>query len=478
MSDQDVSIQCPHCGQSFQLTQALAAPLLEAERDKLKAEARRFVMHERAEVEARAKAAAEAEYAEERKTFQESMAERDEQVRAAKTAELAAHKARSEADAAKRDIDLVVERRMQEARAQILNEAAAKANAESEAAIKAMNAELEAKDAKLREAQAAELDARRLKVEAEQAKREVELQVTRQMDAERAKVRDAAIRERDEEHRLQLAEKEKQIQAMNQQVEELRRKGTSGSQQVAGEVLELTLEDALRHAFPQDRFDPVPKGQSGADIVQTVMSPGGVPSGKILWECKRTKAWNKAWLSKLRDDQRAAGANVAVIASDTLPDEVSTFDCMEAVWVSALHVVVPLACVLRAGLLDTATARRAAAIDGSIRDEVFNYLTTPKFRDRMVQTVEPYVEMRKDLDSEKRSTLKQWGKREKQLDRMLGGVSGLYGDLQGIVGPGLPSLPTLELPGLEPADAEPEAAQMSPPQLPHAAAPGDGVGVN
>ena len=37
-----------------------------------------------------------------------------------------------------------------------------------------------------------------------------------------------------------------------------------------------------------------------------------------------------------------------------------------------------------------------------------------------------------------------WNKREKQLDRVLGGVTGLYGDLQGIVGSTLPTLDKLE----------------------------------
>lgn len=460
MSDQDVSIECPHCGEAFQLTEALAAPLLNAERKKLQAEARSFVHAERAQVEAKAKAAAEAEYAEERKALQAAMLKRDEQVRAAQAAELAARKAQKAADEAGRNVELSVERKVQALREQIMQEAAAKANADSEAAIKAMNAELEAKDAKLREAQTAELEARRLKAEAEEAKREVELRVTRQMDAERAKVREAAVKERDDEHRLQLAEKDEQIRAMNQQVEELRRKGTSGSQQLAGEVLELSIEEILRHAFPQDRFDPVPKGQNGGDLIQTVMSPTGVSSGKIVWECKRTKAWNKAWLSKLREDQRAVSANLAVIATETLPDGVSSFDCIEAVWVTPLPTITAVATALRAGLIETDKARRAAAIDDTAKDRVFSYLTTPQFRQRIMQAVEAHTEMCSDLDAEKRSTKRLWAKREKQLDRVLGGIAGMYGDLQGIVGSGMPTLEKLELPGLEGPDAKPRLTMV------------------
>lgn len=449
MNNTDVTIPCPHCGESFQLTQALAAPLLDAERKKLEAQAQHFVEHERAAVEAKARAAAEAEYAEERQTMQQAMAERDVQVQATKAVELAARKAKSEADTAKRDVELAVQRQVQEATTRITQEAMAKAGTDMEARIKSLRDDLSAKDTKLQAAQQAEIEARRAKADAEEAKREIELQVTRQLDAERTKVREAAIKEHDEEHRLQLAEKDLQLQAMNKQVEELRRKGASGSQQMAGEVLELDLEQMLRQAFPQDRFEPVPKGQNGADLVQTVMSVSGSPSGKIVWECKRTKNWDKKWLSKLRDDQRAVVASLAVIATEAMPDDVSLFDCVEDVWVTSLPTVLPLAGALRSGLLDTAKAQRASTITDSAKDRVFQYLLTPQFRQRVTRVVEAHEEMRSDLEREKRSMTKMWGKREKQLERVIGGVSGMYGDFLGIVGTGMPVLDKLDLPGLE-----------------------------
>lgn len=449
MSNKDFSIECPHCGESFQLTEALAAPLIDAERGKLETEARRQLVKEQAQIAAKAKAEAEAEYAEERKALEEGVAERDAQLKVAKAAELEARKAQKAADDAKRDVELEVERQVEVLRAKAVQDAIAKAKASSAAELKALRDEMTAKDTKLQAAQKAELEARRLKNEAVEAKREVDLEVARKLDEERIKVREAAFKERDGEYHLKLAEKEKQIKAMNERIEELRRKGTTVSQQLAGEVLELDLEDVLKQAFPQDHFEPVPKGQNGADLVQTIMSAAGTPSGTIVWECKRTKAWSKAWLPKLREDQRAVAASLAVIASETLPDDIVTFGCTDGVWVTSLSTTVPLAMALRAGLLETATARRAASIDDSAKDRVFHYLTTPEFRQRITRVVEAHEEMRQDLLSEQRSIKRLWSKREKQLDRVLGGVTDLYGDLQGIVGSGMPVLDKLDLPGLE-----------------------------
>ena len=377
------------------------------------------------------------------------MAERDAQVEAAKKAELAALKAKESAEQAQRDVALEVQRQVNARRAEIEQEAVKQANAEMATKMDAVQAQLTTKDEKLKAAQQGEIDALRLKAEAEDAKREVELDVARRLDEERAQVRESAIKERDEANRLKVAEKDKQLDDLREQIEELRRKGNTGSQQLAGEVLELDLVEILQHAFPTDRFERVTKGQSGADVIQTVLSPSGGRCGTILWESKRTKTWQNGWLSKLREDQRAVKADIAALATETLPAGVFTFAEMERVWVTSLATIVPVAAALRHGLLEVGTVRRAGALAESSKDQVFEYLMSAPFRQRLSRIVEGYEELRADLEREKKSMNSLWNKREKQLDRVLGGVSGLYGDLQGIAGSSLPTLDKLELPALE-----------------------------
>ncbi len=75
----------------------------------------------------------------------------------------------------------------------------------------------------------------------------------------------------------------------------------------------------LRARFPGDVIEPVPKGEFGGDVLHRVLGPAGQTCGTILFESKRTKNWTDAWLAKLRGDQRAAGADVAMIVSSALP---------------------------------------------------------------------------------------------------------------------------------------------------------------
>jgi hypothetical protein len=276
--------------------------------------------------------------------------------------------------------------------------------------------------------------------------------VARRLDEERAKVRELALKERDDDYRLKLSEKDKQLTELKEKLDEAQRKADQGSQQRTGEVLELDLHNTLQAAFPFDLFERIPKGQRGGDVLRTVRSPTGADCGRILWESKRTKNWQESWLPKLRDDQREARADIAAIASETLPEDVTSFGERDRVWVTSLGTVVPVAGALRYVLIETATARRAGDLTDSKKDLIFAYLTGPQFRQRMTSVAEAYVEMRSDLDREKRLIVKQWSTREKQLDRVAAGMACVYGDLQGIVGASLPRVEGLSLP-------EPEAEQ-------------------
>lgn len=442
-------IECPHCGESFELTSALAAPLLEVEREKARDEARRALESERSEIESRAAEKARLEMAGRLAASESAVADRDQKLRFAQEAELAARKAREEADQAKRDIELSVQRRVDEVRVEAVRGAIATANRDAEAKLAAKDEELQRKDEKLKQAQAAEIEALRIKQEAEDAMREVELTVSRRLDEERIKVRDLAVRERDDEHRLKLAEKDKQLQDLAAKLEDAQRKATQGSQQLVGDVLELDLVDVLQQSFPHDRFERVKKGSKGADVLQTVISPSGTECGTILWESKRTKHWNDPWLAKLREDQREAKADIAALVTETLPDGMTCFGERDRVWVTPLATVAPVAAILRHGVVAVAAARQAGALADSKKDQIFSYLTSPQFGQRISRVTESYVEMRSDLDKEKRAITAIWGKREKQLDHILGGVSGFYGDLSGLVGSGLPTVHGLALPAPE-----------------------------
>jgi hypothetical protein len=481
-------VTCPKCGASVPLTEALARPFLDAERKKLEKEAleRAATLERReGEVEKKRQALAATEktlkkqqteidhvveerlraeresltqdaakkasgsYAAKLQAAEKELAENKAKLVAAEKAELEARQQRKAIESEKRSLELTVSRRVSEEREKIREEILQGQTQLFQTELKEKERALAEKDAKLLEAQQAELAVRKERQALQDQKRELELQIERRLDEERGKIREVTQKEEEEGHRLKLAEKDKVIEDMRKQVEELRRKSEQGSQQLQGEVGELELEGVLKAAFPGDQFEPVPNGRAGGDVIHSVVGPNGILCGKILWENKRAKNWSNEWLAKNREDQRAAGAHLGAIITTTLPRGVGAFDRLEGVWVAGPQCTLPLAKALRQALIEVAAARVAAQGRDGKMERMYGYLTGQQFRQRVSAIVEAYVAMHCDLDAEKRATHKHWARRERQLDLLLTSTAGMYGDLQGIVGKSLPELDGLKLPAGE-----------------------------
>ncbi|MGE3772869.1 MAG: DUF2130 domain-containing protein, partial [Gammaproteobacteria bacterium] len=358
-----------------------------------------------------------------------------------------------------------VESALATARAALVAEEARKAKLAAAAELDARAHELaelkellQSRDAKLAEAQQAQATLLRKQRELDDAKRELELTVEKRVQDSLTEARAQAKREAEEGLKLRVMEKDQTIASMQQTIEELKRKAEQGSQQMQGEVQELELEQLLRAKFPFDRIEPVPKGEFGGDTLQRVYD-GGLACGSILWEAKRTKHWSDAWLVKLRDDQRAAQAELAVLVTQVLPKGVETFDVVDGVWITSPRAALPVATILRHSLRQVSLVRQAGEGRQTKTEMVYQYLTGPRFRHRVEAIVEAFTSMQEDLDRERKTLTKQWAKRAAQIERVMNATVGMYGDLQGIAGKSLQ-----EIEGLEP-EALPAPDAAAPLQL-------------
>jgi hypothetical protein len=308
---------------------------------------------------------------------------------------------------------------------------------------------LKQRDEKLAEAQKVQADLLRKQRELDDAKRELDLTVEKRVQEGLTATREQAKKEVEEALKFKVLEKEQTITSMQRQIEELKRKAEQGSQQLQGEVQELELEGLLSAKFPLDQIHPVPKGEHGGDILQHVAGLFGQACGTILWESKRTKNWSDSWLVKLREDQRQAKAELAVIVSQALPKEVDTFDWIDGVWVTHPRSALPVAMALRQSLMEVAAARQATEGQQTKMEMVYDYLMGPRFRQRVQAIVEAFGTMQEDLDKERKVIMRQWAKREEQINRVMQATVGMYGDLQGIAGTTLQEIEGLEFPALD-----------------------------
>ena len=420
------TIICPNCKTEFPLTESLAAPMLAATR----------------------------------KQFQRQLAEKNEDI--AKREQSLRDQEKQLADTKRTLEEQIADQvaaQLKAERARVVAEEAKKAKlasaAEWEAKVRELSElqeVLKTRDEKLAEAQKAQAELIKKQRELDDAKRELELTVEKRVQEGLSEVRSQAKREAEEGLKLKVLEKDQTIASMQQKIEELKQTAEQGSQQLQGEVQELELESLLRIKFPFDTIEPVPKGEFGGDALQRVMSQGGQLSGTILWESKRTKNWSDGWLAKLREDQRTAKAEIAVLVTQALPKGVEAFDVVDGVWVTGPRAALPVATVLRHFLLQVSMARQVSEGQQTKTEMVYQYLTGPRFRQRVEAIVEAFSSMQADLDKERKALMKQWAKREEQIDRVMGATVGMYGDLQGIAGKALQEIQGLELPALDGPD--------------------------
>ena len=122
-----------------------------------------------------------------------------------------------------------------------------------------------------------------------------------------------------------------------------------------------------------------------------------------------------------------------------------TFDQLENVWVTSLRTVIPLATVLRNALIEVGHARQVVLGRQTKTEPMYEYLTGPRFRNRVSAIVEAFSSMQQDLDRERKAITKLWAKRAMQIENVLKATVGMYGDLHGIAGQSIPEIEGLEL---------------------------------
>ncbi len=412
------TLVCPQCRTEIKLTESLAAPLLESVR----------------------------------RDYEQRLTQKDTDI--AKREKLLNERAET-LEIAKQSLDQQVEQKLQLERSRIAAEEQKKAKLaigndldQKAKEINTLQEVLKQRDTKLAEAQKAQAEIIRKQRELDDAKRELDLTIEKRVHANLSGEREKAKKEAEEELKLKVMEKDQTITAMQRQIEDLKRRAEQGSQQLQGEVQELELEALLTAKFPRDTIQPVAKGEFGGDVLHRVFGPTNQICGTILWESKRTKNWSDGWLPKLREDQRAAKAEIAIIISHVLPKEIETFGFLDGVWIADPKVALPVAISLRQTLIEVACARQASEGQQTKMEMVYGYLTGPRFRQRVQAIVEAFSSMRDDLDREKKVITRQWAKREEQIDRVMNATVGMYGDLQGIAGKTLQEIEGLEFQGM------------------------------
>jgi len=320
----------------------------------------------------------------------------------------------------------------------------AKLEKDSASDKKFLEEQLAEKDLKLKEANKNELELRKATQKLKDEKDAFELEKTRQLDSERKTIEEEASRKATEAKQAEIDQYKKQVSDAQKANDELNRKLAQGSQQTQGEVQEIALEELLKAEFIYDDISPVPKGVTGADVIQTVKTKAGVECGKIIWESKKTKAWTDSWIKKLKEDQRSVKADIAVIVSSVLPGGLEGIAQREGVWVCDIKLAISIATALR-HTLELVSREKSMSVGKNEKMEIlYAYLSGNEFKQKIEVIVETFSSMKTSLDKERLYFEKSWSEKEKQIQKVIKNTVGIYGDLSGVIQ--LQRIESLELP--------------------------------
>ncbi|GAA8335848.1 DUF2130 domain-containing protein [Helicobacter pylori] len=334
---------------------------------------------------------------------------------------------------------------LQDERAKIIEEARKNAFLEQQKGLELLQKELDEKSKQVQQLHQKEAEIERLKRENNEAesrlKAENEKKLNEKLDLERGRI-EKALHEKNE---LKFKQQEEQLEMLRNELKNAQRKAELSSQQLQGEVQELAIEEFLRQKFPLDCIEEIKKGQRGGDCIQVVHTREFQNCGKIYYESKRTKEFQKAWVEKLKSDMREIGADVGVIVSEVLPKEMERMGLFEGVWVCSFEEFKGLSAVLREGVIQVGLAKKSQENKGDKVNLLYHYLTSSEFSMQVNAIIEGFEQLRVDLEREKRAMNKIWKSREKQMEKVFEGTINMYGSIKGIAGNAIGQVKALEL---------------------------------
>lgn len=295
----------------------------------------------------------------------------------------------------------------------------------------------------------------KIRLEAEKAakeKAEVEFQekessLKRQQESIELSIKKAAMEQVEkvrEEGLLKQAELQKKLDDQIKMAAEMNRKGAQGSVQLQGEVQELAIEEFLKSAFLKDEIEEIAKGVRGGDCIHIVKDNFGNECGRILYESKRTKTFGKDWIGKIKEDMRLKQANLGVIVTDAMPSEFTRLGQIEGIWICSFAEFKSICFLFRYTMIRIGEVGASQENKGNKMQLLYDYLTGNEFRQKIEAIREAFDQMNTDLQKERSQALTNFSKREKQIFKVMENTVALYGDVKGIAGGAIQSIPALD----------------------------------
>ena len=321
--------------------------------------------------------------------------------------------------------------------------------AEQQEAYEELEKELQEKSNQLKEMNKLKAEKLRIEREKDELAEKITLEAEKEFGLKLIEEKQKLQKNAEEKFEMQIKELQKQLEDQKILTEEMKKRQEQGSMQLQGEVQELAIEQYLKENFKYDEIQEVGKGDMGADSIQIVNTMQRLNCGTISYESKRTKTFNNDWIIKFKNDIQTRGADIGVLVTAVYPKDMTRMGLRDGIYICTFEEFKALSVILRENIIKISETKSQQENRHEKSELLYNYLTSTEFKFQFETIVNSFVEMQKDLESEKRAMNKQWKKREKEILNVISATTDMYGSIQGLAGSAIKPVEQLEMPLLE-----------------------------
>ncbi len=214
----------------------------------------------------------------------------------------------------------------------------------------------------------------------------------------------------DKDLRAEKARAFRETQRLQGTVATLQRRLEHKTADERGEGAEVDVYETLKAAFPRDKFRRVKKGEPGADIIHDVVR-NGRDCGTIVYDSKDREAWRNDYVTKLKADQLAAGADHAMLVTRVFPAGSKQIAMRDGVVIVNPARVITIAQILRGQIEQADTLR----LSREARDEkaalLYGFIISEQCA-QLFDRIESQAQAMLELDvTEKKAHDRTWNSR-------------------------------------------------------------------
>lgn len=222
----------------------------------------------------------------------------------------------------------------------------------------------------------------------------------------------------------------KKYEQANEEIKKLKEQIAKGvTPQIEGLLEEKNLLAKLKELFPNDKFEHPGKG---GDIIQFVIEQGK-EIGRIVYECKKVKTFNKSHVEQAKEARRQREADFAVLVTNAFPSKKQYYFVEKTVFVISPVSLEPITYTLRESLVRMALLKMTNEAKQKAVQKVYDYLSGSEYNNKMNDVAGQLIDLAKDLKVEIKSHKDRWEKRYSIYNKLYSDVGHIDFKLKGLI---------------------------------------------